>query len=150
MAIFQKVRGLIGASANAGLRMRSFGGIVFVCLAACASGFAWANEMAGYETVRIVAPQDDATVHDNQGALEISVEVSPPLRAEAGDYIVLLLDGKAAASGAKARFRLTRVDRGTHTLRAQVAAADGALLLASPQIRFHMWRASRLFPDRKN
>lgn len=130
--------------------MRSRAEILLVLAAACASAFAWASDATGYETVRIIVPQHDATVHDNQGTLDVSVEVLPPIRAEAGEHIVLLLDGRVVASGAKVRIRLTDVDRGTHTLQAQVAAADGTLLLASPVTSFHMWRASRLRPGRKN
>jgi len=124
--------------------------ILLVLVAACAPAFALAGDTAGYAAVRIVAPRDDATVHDNQGTLDVSVDVSPPLRPDTGDRIVLLLDGTAVASGAEARIRLTDVERGSHTLQAQVVAAGGALLLASPQTRFHMWRASRLFPGRKH
>ena len=124
--------------------------ILLVLVAACASAFAWASDSARYNTVRIIVPQVDVTVHDNEGNLDVSVEVSPPLRSDAGDHIVLLLDGRAVASGADLRVRLTGVDRGTHTLQAQVATADGALLLASPVTSFYMWRASRLHPGRKN
>jgi len=121
-----------------------------VLVAACAPAFAWASDTAGYDAVRIIVPQDDATVHDNEGNLDVAVEVSPPLRSDAGDHIVLLLDGRVVASGADLRIRLTEMDRGIHTLQAQVATADGALLLASPVTSFYMWRASRLHPGRKN
>ena len=119
-------------------------------VAACASAFAWAGDTVGYDTVRIIVPQDHATVHDNEGNLDVSVEVSPPLRSDAGNHIVFLLDGRTVASGTDLRIRLTKVDRGTHTLQAQVATANGALLLASPVTSFYMWRASRLHPGRKN
>lgn len=132
------------------LKMRWRAEILLVLVAACASAFVWANDTAGYDTVRIIVPQDHATVHDNEGNLDVSAEVSPPLRSDAGDHIVFLLDGRAVASGADLRIRLTEVDRGTHTLQAQVATADGALLLASPVTSFYMWRASRLHPGRKN
>lgn len=130
--------------------MRKRARILLALLVSCAPAFAWGGDAAGYQSVRIIAPQPDATVHDNQGRVDISVEVLPALRTAAGDRIVLLLDGRVAASGAKARIRLTGVDRGTHTLQAQIAAADGSVLLASTETRFHMWRASRLFPGRRN
>lgn len=124
--------------------------ILLVLVAACASAFAWAGNTAGYDTVRIIVPRDQATVHDNEGNLDVSVEVSPPLSSDAGDHIVFLLDGRTVASGTDVRIRLTGVDRGTHTLQAQVAAADGTLLLASPVTSFYMWRASRLHRGRNN
>lgn len=124
--------------------------ILLVLLAACAPAFAWAGDTGGYDTVRIIVPQDDATVRDNEGNVDVAVEVSPPLRSDAGEHIVLRLDGRAVASGADLHVRLTGVDRGIHTLQVQVATAGGAVLLASPVTRFHMRRASRLHPGRKN
>ena len=55
-------------------------------------------------------------VHDNQGVLDVSVEVAPPLRTKTRDHSVLLLDGRVAANRAKVQIRLTDVDRGPHTV----------------------------------
>lgn len=105
-------------------------------------------QAAGYDTVRIVAPSQDETVHDNRGKVTVSVAVSPPLRAGAGDRIALLLDGRVVAKGSDERIALSGVDRGTHALRAEVTASDGSVLIVSAPVTFHMWRASRLFPGR--
>lgn len=103
-----------------------------------------------YDAVRIVAPADAETVHNNNGDVTVLVRISPPLDAKAGDHIVLLLDGRAAARGRRTRFELKGVDRGTHNLQAQIAAADGSLLEVSPVVTFYLWRASRLFPNRQD
>jgi hypothetical protein len=102
-----------------------------------------------YDAVRIVAPGQDATVHDNRGNVAVVVSASPPLDVAAGDRIVLLMDGRTVAKGPEAHFVLTEVDRGVHTVQAQVTSADGRILAASPPVTFDMWRASRLFPARK-
>lgn len=103
----------------------------------------------GYQSVRIVAPDPESTVHDNNGNLAVAVSVSPPLRAATGDTLTLLLDGKVAASGSLRHFELQGIDRGSHTLQAQVNAADGTVLISSSQVIFHMRHASRLFRDRQ-
>lgn len=103
-----------------------------------------------YGALRIVVPADEETVHDNNGDVRVVVRVSRPLDAKAGDRIVLLLDGHAAARGRTTRFELKNVDRGTHNLQAQLAAADGSTLEASPVVTFYLWRASRLFPNRQD
>lgn len=121
-----------------------------VCLLICTTLISCLAHADGYQAVRIVAPEPDATVHDNSGNLAVTVEVLPPLRAEAGDRLTLLLDGKAVASGFEQRFELTGIDRGRHTLRVQVKAADGTILATSPPVKFQMWRASRLFRGRAN
>ena len=115
----------------------------------CAVLVACLAHAQGYQSVRIVAPEPESTVHDNNGNLAVTVSVSPPLRADAGDTLALLLDGKVAASGTMRHFELQGIDRGSHTLQAQVSAADGTVLVSSPQVIFHMWHASRLFRDRQ-
>jgi hypothetical protein len=109
------------------------------------SCFAYAD---GYHNLRIVVPRPHETVHDNSGNLTVTVAVSQPLYA--GDRLTVLLDGKAVASGSGQRFELSGIDRGSHTLRVQLKAADGRVLSASPPLRFYMWRSSRLFRDRVN
>jgi hypothetical protein len=101
-----------------------------------------------YSEVRIVAPQADETVHDNSGNLTVKIAVSPPLNAGAGDYLTLLLDNNAVASGTNPSFALNGINRGSHTLVLNVNAADGTVLASSPQVIFHMWQASRKFRDR--
>jgi hypothetical protein len=101
----------------------------------------------GAYTVAIVQPANDETVHDNQGNVAVQVAVSPSLTAGAG--IVVLLDGQPVARQTDATFALSGIERGTHTLQAQVVGAGGATLAASPPVTFHMWQASRLFPSRK-
>lgn len=121
-----------------------------VCALICTAWISCLAHAGDYQAVRIVAPEADVTVHDNSGNLAVTVLVSPPLRVESDDRIVLLLDGKAVASGSAQRFVLRGVDRGRHTLQARVTAADGMVLAASPPVRFQMWQASRLFPRRTN
>ena len=79
--------------------------------------------------------------------LDVSVDVAPPLRIEAGDHIVLLLDGRVVANRAKAHIRLTDMDRGTRTLQAQVTTVGGALLLASPVTSFHTCGGRHALPS---
>jgi hypothetical protein len=101
-----------------------------------------------YSYVRIVAPHADETVHDNNGNLTVKIKVSPPLNTVAGDYLTLLLDNNAVASGTNLSFALNGINRGSHTLQLKVNAADGTVQTSSPQVTFHMWQASRKFGDR--
>jgi hypothetical protein len=97
--------------------------------------------------VAIVQPANDETVHDNLGNVAVQVAVSPNLGP--GTAIALLLDGQPAAQAATTAFALAGVERGTHTLEAQVRDANGATLATSQPVSFHMWQASALFPSRK-
>jgi antitoxin (DNA-binding transcriptional repressor) of toxin-antitoxin stability system len=100
-----------------------------------------------YDSIGILKPAAEATLFNNDGAVEVAVALSPPLRA--GDRIVLTLDGRPAATLAGLRAKLTGIDRGEHTLVAQTVDRDGDALIASPPVIFNVWRASRLFPNRK-
>ena len=99
-----------------------------------------------YESVNIVAPVPETTVHDNNGNVSVKVAVTPALRP--GDHFTLLLDGQDVASGSSRRFKLTSIDRGAHTLQVQVQAADGTVLVSSQPVQFYMWEAARRFPGR--
>jgi len=100
-----------------------------------------------YDSIGILKPAGDATIFDNAGNLEVLVAVAPALRP--GDRVVLTLDGHPAASGAGLRFALSGIDRGEHTLVAKAVDSDGDSLIASPPVVFNLWRASRLFPNRR-
>jgi hypothetical protein len=125
--------------------MNRFAWLLAGALAGLAPGAA-ALAQTRYD-VAIVQPATDETVHDNLGNVAVQVAVSPSLGA--GATIALLLDGQPAAQAATTAFALSGVERGTHTLAAQVVDANGATLAASQPVTFHMWQASRLFPGRK-
>lgn len=99
-----------------------------------------------YTRVEVTLPENDATIIDNTGQVEVEVEVVPALESRLGDRILILLDGQLQG-GPRVTPRLTleSVDRGTHTLQAQVTDAGGEVLVASEPVTFHMRQASVLF-----
>ncbi len=102
-----------------------------------------------YGSVQVVSPKAEETIHNNNGDLNVTVAVSPSLNHGRGDYLTLLLDGAPAATGTGRHFKLHGIDRGAHTLAVQVNSADGAVIAVSDPVTFYMWRASRLFPNRR-
>jgi hypothetical protein len=94
-----------------------------------------------------VQPANEETVHDNEGNVVVQVAVSPTLAP--GNRIVLLLDGRQVSRQPGTTLALSGVERGTHTLQAQVVDTNGATLVASPPVTFYMWQASRLNPAGK-
>ncbi|MCG6933675.1 MAG: hypothetical protein LJE57_08545 [Gallionella sp.] len=121
---------------------------VIACALVCAVFFSGCAYADGDQILRIVAPQSGSTVHDNSGNLSVTIAVVPPLHTGSDGRFVLLLDGKAVASGTGQHFNLAGIDRGSHVLRAQIQARDGRILVRSAPVEFHMWRASRLFRNR--
>ena len=47
------------------------------------------------------------------------------------------------------QFEVTGLPRGEHSVRALVVDEHGREVEASPPVRFYVWKASRLFPNRR-
>lgn len=98
-----------------------------------------------YPLLKIAAPAPDATVRQNNGDVSVKVEIRPPLKVGEGHAIVLLLDGsRLPHQYTSPDMVLPNVDRGTHTLEAQVVGPTGAVLASSPTVSFHLMRFSAL------
>ncbi len=106
-----------------------------------------ASAAAQYRSLRITAPANDSTVHDNSGNLVVRASVSPPLAA--GDRLHLFIDGAPAGEARSGIFHLADVPRGEHTLEVEVRDAGGAVLLRSAPVVVNVWRASALAPNRQ-
>ncbi len=104
----------------------------------------------GYRSIAVLLPADGETVFDNSGALVVDVAVSPALQATSGDQVRILIDGAAVAQEGRLSFQMSGVDRGSHTVEAQVVGKDGQVLITSAPVTFEMWQASKLFPSRKH
>lgn len=95
-----------------------------------------------YTLLKITSPAHNTSIRDNAGNLSINVSVSPALRA--GHKLVLLIDGSAKAEGQSGQFKLTNIDRGTHTLQAKVIDAANKPLISSKTVTIHLQRFSVL------
>ena len=93
-----------------------------------------------YESLQITAPADDEALRENAGNVTISVSANPSLDIEQGHAVQILVDGTPSTSAAATSLSLTNVDRGTHSLVAQILDADGQVLISSSPVTFHMLR----------
>ena len=130
------------------------GGVSLALAAVLSSAYAIeASAQSGtafsYDSIAVVKPAGDATVFNNAGNVEVTVAVSPALRADAGDRIALILDGRRISVRRATHFKLSGITRGEHTLEAQVVDSSGNALISSNPVKFHLWQASRLFPNRR-
>lgn len=96
--------------------------------------------------VSIITPQDDATVRENTGRVEVALQVTPSLEADSNYSLQLLFDGQPVGkTSSSLKYTLTNVDRGTHTLQAKLLGPSGTSVAHSKAITFHMRRISILF-----
>lgn len=98
-----------------------------------------------YERIAIVKPEQDATIRDNTGRVEIQVDLKPGLRP--GHRLALYMDGDSVFDRLNTTaVALTNVVRGSHELRVRVLDANGAEVIASEPTIFHLHKASVLIP----
>jgi hypothetical protein len=96
----------------------------------------------------IASPGDDEVLM-NTSTVNGSLHLDPLPRP--GMRIAILLDGKPSGSAdAGGSFTIDPIDRGTHTLSAQVLDAGGHVLCQSPSVTFHVRQPSTQAPNPAN
>lgn len=98
-----------------------------------------------YKSVNIVAPEHDTAVRQNAGNVSIKVAIDPYLFNERGDLLVIYMDGLEVSRGNASTVQLLEVDRGTHTVRAEIIGENGKILKKASPVSFTLLRHSRLF-----
>ena len=94
-----------------------------------------------YESLTVVEPANDAGVRSNDGNIAVLLELVPKLNA--GNHrLELLMDGNVVADGSLGTFELENIDRGAHSVFAQVKDAQNNVLIRSPLVTFTVLRAS--------
>ena len=101
-----------------------------------------AEPAPAYTSLAITNPADDTAIRSNSGDLSVSVSLQPELKK--GHSLVLLVDGVPMGDYAGGVFSLTNVDRGTHSLSAQVLDSEGMPLISAEPITVHILRYSAI------
>jgi hypothetical protein len=101
-----------------------------------------------YKSVKIVAPENDATIRDNQGVVKVAVALNPPLMTREGHKIQFYLNGEPHGMPvATTSISFSNLDRGTYTLTSSVIAANGDVLTSADPVVFHLHRESVQNPN---
>mgnify|MGYP001154509315 CR=1 FL=1 len=95
-----------------------------------------------YTSLAITDPADDTAIRSNSGDLSVSISLQPALKAD--HSLVLLVDDQPMGNYADGSVSLTNVDRGTHTLTAQVLDKDGKELIRATPVIVHLLRYSAI------
>ena len=98
-------------------------------------------QAAGYQILRILVPEPDATIRDMAGNLIVSASSEPGLHA--GHGFRLIMDGQPVSEvGRSPVFPLQNIDRGTHQISVEIVDANGRIVERTPSQPFHMKRIS--------
>ena len=92
-----------------------------------------------YKLVKIIQPQADETLRNNQGMVSVAVELEPGLRKS--DKVQLVFDGKDIGNPENSTvITLTNVLRGSHTVAVNVLSSEGNVISTSDSVTFFMHR----------
>jgi len=93
-------------------------------------------------SLQITSPKPDQNIWSTAGIVDLAFEVTPQLGK--AQHIAILLDGKGdPVSSPSTDFRISNVDRGTHTVTAWVADAAGQRISQTMSVTFHLHRATK-------
>lgn len=109
---------------------------------AFAAGQEW-NEQAAYapEALVILYPPDEATIFDNDGAIDVQIAVSPTTNLAPDNKIELFFNGRRVKRQKDGDFVLANVPSGWHRLRARIVSADGDIIANAMPVEFYKWQS---------
>jgi hypothetical protein len=91
-----------------------------------------------YDSLEITRPVNDEAIRSNEGKITALARVTPELASN--HRFRWNMDGAAVKDVNSPELRLNNLDRGTHTLQAEIIDADGKIVISSETITFHMMR----------
>ena len=100
-----------------------------------------------YESVRITSPTANETIRDNGGTISVQVEVKPKLMP--GHQLEVIVDGKVVGSGAATSLSISNLDRGSHSVSANIKDDKGRVVKSAGGVSFQLHRSSKLSPTRR-
>ena len=93
------------------------------------------------QSCSIASPTDQQML---MNAYDVSGSIQMPAQLDPGDRVVLMLDGKVLAGAANLSgvFHIPQIERGAHTIAAQVQAPDGQVICQTPPVTFFVHQPS--------
>lgn len=91
-----------------------------------------------YDSLEITRPTNDETIRSNEGKLTALARVVPGLASD--HRFRWKMDGEIVQDVNSPELRLNNVNRGSHTLQAEIVDVDGKVIIASDSITFHLMR----------
>ena len=97
------------------------------------------EETAAYTKFAIASPTNDATIRDNAGNIQVAFDIRPPLAA--GHKVQLLIDGTVISESRGVIQSAANVDRGTHSITANIVDGNNRVIKSSAPVTVHLHRA---------
>ena len=95
-----------------------------------------------YTTFTITSPKNEATIR-NEPNVVVDMVLDPELAISEGHSIWLLLDGRPLIKKTKSlSLPIGRLDRGTHTLQAQIRNSAGKAIISTKRVKVYIHQTS--------
>ena len=95
-----------------------------------------------YSAIAILKPENEEAIRANGGAFPIELASQPALDTDSGHRFVIIVDGKRHMDSNTAKFILENMDRGAHSISAEVRDASDNVLVSSSSKTIYVLRAS--------
>ena len=103
------------------------------------------EKVTKYTAFQITSPKNGETLQNNAGNVNIALAIKPGLNTIAGDYINILMDGSAITKkSTNLSTTFNHIDRGTHSIQAELRDQSGKLIMFSNIVIIHVHRFSIL------
>lgn len=102
-----------------------------------------------YSTLQISSPEAGAVIRANSGVVSISLQSQPGLDVKAGHRFVILIDGQQSQESTSASVSISNVDRGSHSVSAEIRDEKGNVMASASPVQFDVLRASILSPGNR-
>ncbi len=98
-----------------------------------------------YTSIKITYPTDNLAIRANDGSIKILCNITPSLNTQKRHKIRFHIDGQAISSiGTTCEITLSALNRGSHSVAAEIIDKSGKPLLKSATHTFHLKRVSAL------
>lgn len=103
------------------------------------------DKAGNYTEFTLIEPVNEASFTDNTGNVAVSLGLKPGLDTSSGHSISIFVDGQASISNSQqTSVQLVNLDRGTHSIHAEIRDKKGAVLMTSNTVSITIIRYSKL------
>jgi hypothetical protein len=101
------------------------------------------EDITRYSSFQITSPKNGSTLQNKTGTLKIALAIKPALNIKAGHYINIFIDDVAVIkNSSQLSTILNHIDRGTHSIQAELREKSGKLIRFSNNVIVHVHRFS--------
>lgn len=95
-----------------------------------------------YSAVAILKPDDEEAIRANSGSFPVELASQPALDTKSGHRYIVIVDGEKHTESTSAKITLKNMDRGAHTISAEIWDKSENILASSSNKKIYVLRAS--------